>query len=70
MIACPECLRTFSHVLDEDICLVQETGCTYCSSLIQYAIVQPALPQALPRKSGARMPTPFRVVDLNQCKQE
>jgi DNA-binding NtrC family response regulator len=65
MITCPECLRTFPQVLDESICLVQETGCAHCSSSIQYAIVQPALSQAFQWKSMAST-----VLDLDLCEQE
>jgi hypothetical protein len=35
MITCPECLRTFPQVLGEGICLIHETGCVHCRSLIQ-----------------------------------
>jgi len=68
MITCPECLRTFPQVLDEAICAIQETGCVYCSSLVHYAIVQPAdpaSPQAFERKPGTGAPTPLSVPDLN-----
>jgi hypothetical protein len=36
MITCPECLRTFPQVLGEAICLVHETGCVHCRSLIHF----------------------------------
>src|ERR1700733_188264 len=68
MITCPECLRTFPQVLDDAICAIHETGCVYCSSLVHYAIVQPAdpaSPQAFQRKPGTGMPTPLSVPDLN-----
>jgi hypothetical protein len=41
MMACPECLRTFTQVLGKTGCLIRETCCVYCHSLIHYAIVQP-----------------------------
>jgi CheY-like chemotaxis protein len=68
MITCPECLRTFPQVLDDAICAIHETGCVYCSSLVHYAIVQPAdpaSPQAFHRKPGAGAPTPLNVTDFN-----
>jgi CheY-like chemotaxis protein len=57
MITCPECLRTFPQVLGEAICLIHETGCVHCSSLIHFAIVQPsapASPQGCQRTPGAK----------------
>lgn len=42
MIVCPECLRTFPQVLGSSVRPIHETGCVHCSSLIRYAIVQPA----------------------------
>ncbi|MGO8720222.1 MAG: response regulator transcription factor [Acidobacteriaceae bacterium] len=42
IIACPECLRTFPKVLDEFLRTIHETDCVHCSSMIHYAIVQPA----------------------------
>lgn len=68
MITCPECLRTFPQVLDDTICAIHETGCVYCSSLVHYAIVQPAdpaSPQVFPRKPAAGGPTPLSVPDLS-----
>jgi len=41
MITCPECLRVFPQVFGKDHCIIKETGCVHCSSLINYAIVQP-----------------------------
>jgi CheY-like chemotaxis protein len=68
MITCPECLRTFPQVLDEAGCVIHETDCVYCHSLIHCAITQPAdaaSPQTFQRKPGAGMPTPLSVPDLN-----
>src|SRR5277367_2355984 len=68
VITCPECLRTFSQILDKTIAAVRETSCVYCHSLIHYAIVQPTDPasqQTFQRKPGAGMPTPLSVPDLN-----
>ena len=68
VITCPECLRTFSQILDKTIWSVRETSCVYCHSLIHYAIVQPADPassQAFQRKPGSGMPTPLSVPDTN-----
>lgn len=55
MIACPECLRTFPQVLAEALRPIHETGCVHCSSLIRYAIVQPAPPQFVQRMPGAEI---------------
>ena len=41
MMACPECLRMFTQVLGKTGCLIRESCCVYCHSLIHYAIVQP-----------------------------
>ena len=50
MLACPECLRTFSQVLDGPTQTICETDCVHCSSLIHYAVVQPADPVPSPAK--------------------
>ncbi|HMD21424.1 MAG TPA: response regulator [Alloacidobacterium sp.] len=68
VITCPECLRTFSQILDKTIWSVRETSCVYCHSLIHYAIVQPTdptSPEAFQRKPGTGMPTPLSVPDPN-----
>jgi CheY-like chemotaxis protein len=68
VITCPECLRTFSQILDGAIASVCETSCVYCHSLIHYAIVQSAnlaSQQIFQRKPGAGMPTPLSVPDFN-----
>jgi CheY-like chemotaxis protein len=41
MVPCPACLRSFPQVLGHHTHTVRETGCPYCSSPIQYAIVEP-----------------------------
>jgi CheY-like chemotaxis protein len=41
MIACPECLRTFRHLLHSGSELVSKVGCVSCFNSIYYAIVQP-----------------------------
>jgi CheY-like chemotaxis protein len=41
-LACPECMRTFSEVLADTAHIIRETGCLYCSTPIQYALVRPA----------------------------
>ncbi len=67
-ITCPECLRTFPQVLGEAVCVIQESACVYCSSLIHYAIVQsadPVLPKVLQRKPGAGMPRSLNVLPLS-----
>ena len=39
MISCPECLRNFAQVLDENAVSMRETTCAHCSNPIQYAII-------------------------------
>jgi CheY-like chemotaxis protein len=41
MVACTECLRTFPQTLGKGFDGIQQANCVYCSSPIQYAIVQP-----------------------------
>jgi CheY-like chemotaxis protein len=68
VITCPECLRTFSQILDKTIWSICETSCVYCHSLMHYAIVQPtdpASPETFQRKPGTGMPTPLCVPDPN-----
>lgn len=68
VITCPECLRTFSQILDKAISSIRETSCVYCYSLIHYAIVQgadPVDPQAFQRKPGTGMPTLLSVPDIS-----
>jgi len=58
MISCPECLRTFPEVLGDADTLIHATNCTFCHSLIHYAILlptNPAFPQAFQRKPGVVM---------------
>jgi CheY-like chemotaxis protein len=68
-ITCPECMRTFPQVLDEDLYLIHESVCPNCSSPIHYAILQPtdpASPQAFQRKPVViTMPTPLSVSNGN-----
>jgi CheY-like chemotaxis protein len=68
-ITCPECMRNFPQVLDEDPYLIHESACPYCSNLIHYAILQPtdpASPQAFQRKPIIlTMPTPLSVSNGN-----
>jgi CheY-like chemotaxis protein len=42
MVTCPECLRAFPQVVGKSSSLIQQTGCAFCHSSIDYAIVQPA----------------------------
>ena len=44
MISCPECLRAFPQVLSKSPKVIQQTGCAFCHSSIDYAIVHPADP--------------------------
>ena len=71
MITCPECLRTFPQVLGGDVRPIHEAGCAHCSSLVHYAIVQPAdtpSQQALQRKPAARVQAPPGLHNLAACE--
>jgi hypothetical protein len=46
VMGCPECLRTFTQVLDNGGGLIHEISCVYCRSLIHNAIV--SRPRHLP----------------------
>lgn len=73
MVTCPECLRTFPHVLEESARPIRETGCVHCSSLIHYAIVQPPdafSSQTLQKKPAAGVRTSLGSSSLNLCRQE
>jgi hypothetical protein len=67
MVTCTECLRTFPEVLGKGLDGIHQADCVYCSSPIQYAIVQAqgsGLPQAFQRKPGAGLPTSAGVPNL------
>jgi CheY-like chemotaxis protein len=40
MITCPECMRAFSHAVEDSLLLIHETDCDYCQASIRYAVVQ------------------------------
>jgi len=40
-ITCPECLRTFPQLRESATPVIQEVACTYCATVIPYAVVQP-----------------------------
>jgi len=40
-ITCPECLRSFSQIVDGSLTLVRETCCAHCRNPIYYAIAEP-----------------------------
>ncbi|MGB6870618.1 MAG: response regulator [Acidobacteriaceae bacterium] len=66
MVACPECLRTFPRVLGKRIEGIQQANCIYCTSPIQYAIVQPThlvSPHTVQRKPGAGSVAALRASD-------
>ncbi len=44
ILACPECMRTFSQSYAETPLVIHETWCHYCSMFIPYALVQTANP--------------------------
>jgi DNA-binding NtrC family response regulator len=71
MVACPQCMRTFPQGLGGDVRPIREVDCAHCSSLIQYAIVQPAdtpSQQTLQRKPAARAPAPAGLPNLAACE--
>jgi len=43
-ICCPDCMRSFSHAVEDSRLLIHETGCTYCETTIRYAVVEPLDP--------------------------
>jgi CheY-like chemotaxis protein len=52
-LACPECMRTFPHVLEETGFFVKQTACEHCAAPIHFAVVTPdgiQLEHAPPRK--------------------
>jgi CheY-like chemotaxis protein len=68
IVTCPECLRTFPQVFGATVRPIRETDCVYCSSLIQYAIVQSTdstSAQTFKRKPQARMVAPRSVTNFN-----
>lgn len=68
IITCTECLRAFAQTIGEGPGSLRETKCVYCSSPIQFAIVEPpnpAGPQVFHRKPGAGTPTPLSVPNIS-----
>jgi CheY-like chemotaxis protein len=67
MVACTECLRTFPQILSKGLDGIQQAHCAYCSSPVEYAIVQPAhlvSPPTFRRKPGAGSSAAPRTSDL------
>ena len=74
MISCPECMRTFPHVLSGTGLVIQEADCTHCHTLVHYAIVHPTaavlthVPQAKPASAPLQakpiVPAPFTESDM------
>ncbi len=66
MVACTECLRTFPQVLGKGLGGIQQASCIYCSSPIQYAVVEPAHLVSPPafRKPGTGSPAGRRTSDF------
>jgi DNA-binding NtrC family response regulator len=59
MIECPECLRTFSQVLNGTTDPVSKTNCRYCGTLVRYTIIEPDDAAALlPFHLNRPFPTP------------
>lgn len=59
IIACPECLRTFSQSIGKSAYPIHETDCIHCHSLIHYAIVKQLdemLSMAFPRSVDTPIP--------------
>jgi CheY-like chemotaxis protein len=46
-LSCPECLRTFPQVVEDDSRKILAAWCVYCYTLIDYAIVHPVQPLPL-----------------------
>jgi CheY-like chemotaxis protein len=57
-ISCPECLRTSAYAptpAARSVTIIRSTACSYCSTLIQYAMVQsvdPGLPGVILRRAA------------------
>jgi len=51
VLTCPECLRAFPGLLCETADPMQETNCSHCNSVFQYAVVRPSEPIAARRKA-------------------
>jgi CheY-like chemotaxis protein len=45
-IACPECLRSFSHICEPSNSHVRTARCTHCNGLIHFALVEPVMERA------------------------
>ncbi len=70
MIACPECLRTFSQSIGGSADAVHETDCVHCHSLIHYAIVkQPDEMLSMTFHRSIDTPTPLRSAELSSKGQ-
>jgi CheY-like chemotaxis protein len=73
MVTCPECLRAFPQVLGKSSSLIQQTGCAFCHSSIDYAIVQAADPvssQAFQWNRGTGTHAPLRVSPVNEADRK
>jgi CheY-like chemotaxis protein len=71
-VPCPECLRTSTQTIGKAVGVIHETDCSYCQSLIRYAIVQPtdsASAQAFVRKSSAGVSSSFSV-PVSTCERQ
>jgi CheY-like chemotaxis protein len=53
-IACPECLRSFSHPWIDSESHVRTVQCAHCNGLIRYALVEPAIEQAKRARDSKR----------------
>ena len=66
IISCPECLRTFSHTIDEATADICETTCVYCEVPICYVsapTVLPGLTPVFPRIPVLAIPSSLSVPD-------
>jgi CheY-like chemotaxis protein len=55
-LSCPDCMRTFSLLLDVSAQLIRSANCVHCSAQVDYAIVESLLPPpmvAVRQRSGA-----------------
>jgi CheY-like chemotaxis protein len=71
VIACPECLRTFSQSIDSSAGLVHKTDCVHCRYLIHYAIVkQPDELFSIAFHRSVDMPISLRRAQLSSNGQQ
>jgi len=68
VIACPECLRTFSYAPGKSVAIVHKTDCAYCLTLIHYAMVRtvdPGPPESVWRQTNLPESMPLVAVGID-----